>query len=168
MSLLKLKTKRFKLEELTLNSVSVRYFSWFKDAQIKKHIEHKPQSLEEVQAYVEQKQKDNHCLLLGIYNQKGEHIGNIKYEPIDEHLGQTTMGILIGEANWRNKGVAQEVIKETALYLQQKRNINQILLGVDKDNIAAMEAYKKIGFKVDSQDNEHKGIMMIWQLIDEE
>ena len=77
----------------------------------------------------------------------GEHIGNIKYEPIDIEEHQATMGILIGEENWRGRGVATEVINKSAIWLQENLTINKILLGVDVGNIGAIRAYEKSGFK---------------------
>jgi len=41
-------------------------------------------------------------LFLGIYTlESQEHIGNIKYEPIDLKCGIAIMGILIGEDKWK-------------------------------------------------------------------
>ena len=44
-----------------------------------------------------------------------QHIGNIKYEPIDFQAATATMGILTGANDWRGKGVGPEVIKGSAL-----------------------------------------------------
>ena len=58
------------------------------------------------------------------------------------------MGILIGDKKWRGKGVATEVIKDSGKYLKENYKIKYIDLGVNKDNIAAVSAYKKMKFKV--------------------
>ena len=77
----------------------------------------------------------------------GNHIGNIKYEPIDFENKVAVMGILIGEKDWRGVGVASEVIKSSSEWLNKQYDINHIALGVDSKNIAAIKTYKKIGFK---------------------
>ena len=58
------------------------------------------------------------------------------------------MGILIGDEEWQGKGVASEVIKASSIYLKESHGIKYIILGVDKTNINAISAYKKIKFEV--------------------
>ena len=52
-------------------------------------------------------------------------IGNIKYEPVNSEIGYAVMGILIGEADLRGKGVAAEVLSESVAWLYRHRNIKQ-------------------------------------------
>ena len=75
------------------------------------------------------------------------HIGNIKYEPIVIEEYQATMGILIGEKRWRGKGVATEVINASMTWLKRNLGIRKFFLSVDLDNIYAIKAYEKSGFK---------------------
>ena len=87
-------------------------------------------------------------LFFGIFSRESnEHIGNIKFEPINFHNKTAIMGILIGEEGWRGRGVTPEVIKSSSEWLNKKYDINHIALGVDSKNIAAIKAYEKIGFK---------------------
>jgi [ribosomal protein S5]-alanine N-acetyltransferase len=72
------------------------------------------------------------------------------------------MGILIGDNNWRGKGVAAEVIKANSNYLADQCGIETISLGVDKNHKAAIVAYQKIGFEVKEQNKN--SIKMIWRL----
>ena len=72
------------------------------------------------------------------------------------------MGILIGGSNWRDIGVAVEVIKASAHYLAERYGVTTIFLVVDKNNKAAVSAYQKIGFKIEEQNKNN--IEMIWQL----
>ena len=57
------------------------------------------------------------------------------------------MGVLIGDPAYRGLGVASEAVKESAIWLKRHRDINQIVLGVDKKNEKAIWAYKKAGFQ---------------------
>ena len=87
-------------------------------------------------------------LFFGIFSRESnEHIGNIKFEPINFHNKTAIMGILIGEEGWRGRGVTPEVIKSSSEWLNKQYDINRIALGVDSKNIAAIKAYEKIGFK---------------------
>ena len=139
-------TTRFTLKPLTLNDVTDRYASWLSDATSGKFISARFYG-SELKKYVSERSNRKDVLFLGIFNKiDGLHIGNIKYEPIDSYQGYAVMGILIGEAAWRGKGVATEVISASALWLNEYKKINQIVLGVSKLNIAAIRAYQKIGF----------------------
>lgn len=140
-------TDRFVLRSLRVKDVTKRYADWLSDETTSKHISTRL-SLIELKHYVFDRSSRDDVLFLGIFNKiDGAHIGNIKYEPIEIDRRQATMGILIGEKEWRGKGVASEVIIASANALNQQLKIEKILLGVSKDNSAAIRAYEKIGFK---------------------
>ena len=143
-------SNRFILKELSLGDVSARYLSWINGPSKSLYIEYSSQNrtLDEVRNYVIKRTNDKQALFLGIFTRdQKEHIGNIKYEPIDFKNKTAIMGVLIGEENWRGKGVASEVIKSSSEWLGRRHGISQICLGVDSDNVAAIKAYEKIGFK---------------------
>lgn len=56
------------------------------------------------------------------------------------------MGLLIGDCEWRGKGVANEVINKTSSWIKRKLKIKVILLGVSQQNKSAIKAYQKAGF----------------------
>ena len=125
---------------------------------VKKH------DIKKVKSYVSQRENDDTVLFLGIFvRDSGNHIGNIKYEPIVIEEHQATMGILIGEKSWRGAGVATEVINATVIWLQKNLGIREFFLGVDLDNIYAIKAYEKSGFtKTDiPHDSENIIIMQL-------
>jgi len=91
-------------------------------------------------------------LFLGIFDKdNNKHVGNIKFEPIDLKEKIAVMGILIGNSDYRGKGVFKEVFLATSEYLNNKFNISKIFLGLKKNNNNALEAYKKFGFKIHKQ-----------------
>jgi len=144
-----IETSRFDLKTLQKNDVSEKYLSWINNSDnLYIAYSREIRSLADIQFYVEQREKDATALFLGIFmRDSGEHIGNIKYEPINIAKHQATMGIMIGEKNWRGKGVATEVINKSVQWLYENLAINQILLGVSINNIGAIRAYEKSGFK---------------------
>ena len=143
-----IETTRFRLRPLTVADVSLRYLSWLSEDRVLRFINGATgeNQLEELKYYLAQREGREDVLFLGIFTHAGEHIGNIKYEPLDCRLGAAVMGILIGEVAWRGKGVAGEVIHASAMWLREHRSIAQIALGVDHDNIAGIRAYEKLGF----------------------
>jgi [ribosomal protein S5]-alanine N-acetyltransferase len=155
-------SKRFLLRPLVSDDVNQNYLSWL-NPDINNYIEYANSnvSMKALKSYISERKNRQDILFLGIFSKGGRHIGNIKYEPIDYDKKTAVMGILIGNSDWRGKGVAGEVIKASGKYLFDKYGISTILLGVSKNNKAAISAYQKIGFKVKSQDKEF--IKMAWR-----
>jgi ribosomal-protein-alanine N-acetyltransferase len=143
-----IRTQRFFLRPLTVADVSERYLSWLSDIAAQRfiHAASNDVDLDHLQKYVARCEARDDILFLGVFTHEGEHIGNIKYEPVDSKQSAAVAGILIGEKVWRGKGVAGEVITASAYWLQQYRGIRVIVLGVDRDNLPAIRAYKKLGF----------------------
>jgi len=144
-------TKRFQLKSLTTKDVTEKYLSWFNGSkEVVEYIAYAKTNadINKLRQYVKEREDREDVLFLGIFTDFGQHIGNIKYEPINLKDKSATMGILIGDKKWRGKGVATEVIKDSGKYLKENYKIKYIDLGVNKDNIAAVSAYKKMKFKV--------------------
>ena len=139
-------TNRFVLRPLGVDDVSDRYAGWLSDQATSQYITAKL-NLADLRQYVLERSDREDVLFLGVFEKKtGLHIGNIKYEPVNSELGYAIMGVLIGESDWRGKGVAAEVLLASAEWLRQYRNIRQIVLGVSRANTAAVLAYQKAGF----------------------
>jgi len=164
-------TNRFFLRTLTPDDVSDRYVSWFGDGYVGQYISAatlKP-SLNSLKQYVRERSGRDDVIFLGIFEKKsGFHIGNVKYDPLNSGLRYAIMGMLIGEPNWRGKGVAAEVLLASAEWLWQYRNIRQVILGVNCDNIAAIKAYSKVGFIEEPTEfilpPLNGNITMVWRL----
>jgi len=158
-------TRRFQLKPLSTKDVTERYLSWFKESQeVNQYIlfAQKKPNINDLMQYVRDRENRKDILFLAIFSYSGLHIGNIKYEPINFKDESATMGILIGDKEWIGKGVAPEVIKASSEYLQENYGIKNIELGVDKNNIPAISAYKKIQFKVVKKTNS--GFKMVLNL----
>ena len=149
-------TERLQLKSLTTKDVTEKYLSWFNQSkEIEKYISfaQKCEGIDSLMQYVKDKKDREDVLFLGVFCSLGQHIGNIKYEPIDLKNRTATMGILIGDKEWRGKGVASEVIKISGKYLKNNYGIKYIDLGVDKSNARAISAYEKINFKIIEENN---------------
>jgi len=142
-------TKRFILRSLDEGDVTIRYVSWFCEQVVQQYISAATASpdIAALRQFVVERSERDDVVFLGIFEKKnGLHIGNIKYEPVDSAAGYAIGGILIGDPHWRGMGVAAEVLLESANWLHKHRNIRQIVLGVDRANTAAINAYRKVGF----------------------
>jgi len=161
-------SERFLLRELTENDVTDKYLSWFDESEAKKFITaaNKIKDLLDLKIYVRNHVGKDDVLFLGIFERDSDlHIGNIKFDPVDDEESYAIMGLLIGDNTYRGKGVASEVLKSSAQWLKMNRNISQIILGVSKDNHSAIRAYEKIGFVFSKTKYlPHHPSTMIWEL----
>lgn len=143
------------LRPLTVEDATPQYVKWLDEQSNQGFIVSAKQknSVKQVREYIAEREDNDGVTFLGIFTRaKGFHIGNIKYEPINMDLKYAVMGILIGDSEWRGKGVAAEVINKSADWLHSEKGINEIILGLDKRNLAAIRAYEKTGFKMQQTD----------------
>ena len=146
---LEIATERFLLRPLTEHDVNERYLAWMHDPDARKYITAaaRTERLSDLKQYVRARVDREDVIFLGIFDRDNDlHIGNIKYEPVDSRLGYAVMGVLIGHAGYRGREVASEVIVASARWLHRYRSIEKIVLGVSKDNKAAIRAYERVGF----------------------
>jgi len=144
-------THRFILREITEEDATENYLNWFRDPLSVRYITSAgtQNQLSNLKQYICDRIDRNDVLFLGIFEIiSGQHIGNLKYEPVNDEMGYAIMGILIGEITYRGIGVAKEVITASSKWLSDNRNIKEILLGVHTENIPAIKAYENMGFKV--------------------
>lgn len=156
-------TPRFSLRPLEESDVGPTYHSWFQDAGTRQWIDaaRSTKDLEELRQYVRDREKREDCLFLGIYSRQSlEHIGNIKFEPLDTGHRVATLGVLIGNPAWRGKGVFGEIYPACSHHLSQAFGIRRIRLGVETENVSARHAYEKSGFHcVDPEPGEATEIL---------
>lgn len=166
-----IQTKRLLLRPLTEKDVSDRYLGWLNNEEVRSFITEakRTATLSSLREYVRTHSARPDTLFLGIFAKENNlHIGNIKYQPVDSQKSYAVLGILIGDPSFRGLGVASEAIKESAIWLKSNRNINQIVLGVQKDNTAAIRAYKKVGFQNSPTPHipmcEGDTVTMVWSI----
>jgi RimJ/RimL family protein N-acetyltransferase len=162
MAMIEIVTERFILRPLVESDANDVYVSWFNDENTKSYIDfaRKGRSLRDVRDYIAQKSSMEEVLFLGVFTKaEFKHIGNIKFEPVDVIERAAVMGILIGDVEWRGKGVAPEVLTGCVDWLAKNKNINKITLGVKSENLAAVAAYRKVGFVVKNPNESQSGIV---------
>lgn len=144
-------TPRFILKALTVDDATPRYSAWLDDQAVSSFIEgsRAVHGVEALRQYIGKYADRQDALFLGIFTRDGlDHIGNIKFEPINRLEKFAIMGILIGEQCWRGRGVGVEVIQHSVDWLNRHLGIEEIFLGVDRENVAAIRCYEKAGFSI--------------------
>lgn len=165
-----LPTPRFVLRPLRPDDATEAYSGWFDDPEVTPYIlsARDPHDVGSLRRYVEERSGRSDVLFLGIFTPDGSaHIGNIKYEPVNEHEGYAVMGVLIGDRKWRGQGVAREVIVASARWLQMHRGIQDIFLATARANRVAIATYEKIGFRIESPTRisvSEGSVCMAWHL----
>jgi len=135
------------LRLLTLEDVTLRYVGWLNDSEVTSHLETKKITLRKLKAYIWEKLGKDDCLFFGIFADGGKHIGNIKLEPIDLFHKEAALGILIGDKDYWNKGIATKVLRSFLSWVFTNMEIDSILLGVYKKNSSAVRLYSNVGFQ---------------------
>ena len=149
---MKIYTKRFILKKINPKLVNKNYAKWLEEGLESRlfNIKVNDNTESSIKKYIKKKLINNNILFLSIHfrdKHKNFHIGNIKFEPINKN-NTSTLGILIGDKNWRGKGVFAEILSKLVIVLKYKYGVKKINLGVEKKNYHAIYVYKKNGFKI--------------------
>ena len=74
-------------------------------------------------------------------------LGNIGLMEISQINRSATVGIFIGEAEYRGKGYGSEAMRLILDYGFKTLNLHNIMLNAHSDNEQGIACYKKVGFK---------------------
>lgn len=153
---IKLESDRLVLRPLTPADVSERYLSWLTDNGNARNLISKAENLESLRAFVQKKMDAEDCLFFGIFEKPSlTHIGNIKFEPIEQEKGITNFGILF-DPHCQGKGYGSEACRIANSFIFKDLGLKKIELSVFLDNLKAIAMYEKLGFKQTSE-REYQG-----------
>jgi ribosomal-protein-alanine N-acetyltransferase len=146
-------SERFTLRALKDTDATPTYLSWLTSPDSSPFIVSASSTwtIDKLREYIVDIEQKPRALFFGIFiRESGHHIGNIKFENIGEATGCAELGVLIGDANWRGKGVFGEIFKILQCVLFEKYGVHKIYLGVKTENTAAIRSYVKSGFIISS------------------
>ncbi|MCC7436747.1 GNAT family N-acetyltransferase [Candidatus Nomurabacteria bacterium] len=86
--------------------------------------------------------------------ENGEYIGMAGAKPIDEEGAYMLIAVYLKE-NYRGRGLAKELIEFVEDFLQKQR-VQKLDLMVNKEQLQAVNFYKKIGYKVIKEIKDQK------------
>lgn len=157
-----IKSKKCYLRKLSVDDDLTSYLYWMQTPSNNPFILSAALSydLNQLKNFINTCNNQSDVNLFGIFtNKDGVHIGNIKFDEINLLNKSATFGILIGDKNFRGKGFAKEAIIASVLWLKDNYNVETIKLGVDHENISALNLYLKLGFKIIEQTKTGSHIM---------
>lgn len=141
-----IETDRLLIRSISESDVSERYQSWFDDPQTEKYIVSKKPTLDELQRFVAAKSKAPNCIFLAVFEKESQiHVGNIKFEPIDDSKKESNFGILFAP-DARGKGYAYEACQAAFNYIFESRGLKKVVLSAYEGNDSAIQLYEKLGF----------------------
>lgn len=74
-------------------------------------------------------------------------IGVVGLTDIDLENQQAELFIMIGEADYRGKGIGQQAVKHIVRYAFETLGLHRVGLHVSANNVAAIACYRKAGFQ---------------------
>ncbi len=145
-----LESERLIYTRVSSDHVSEAYVGWINDPDVNKYLETRGNyTLDMLKVYIEELYAKEVYFWAIHLKSTDKHIGNIKIDPIDFKNGSGEYGILVGDkASW-GKGYAKEATIRIIKYCFEELGLTKITLGVVEDNAAAVNLYKKLGFKID-------------------
>ena len=78
---------------------------------------------------------------------KGDTIGFVDLFDFDPHHRKAGVGILIGDHNYRNQGLATEALMLLLKYSFDTLNIHQLFCHIENTNEASLRLFSKAGFR---------------------
>jgi RimJ/RimL family protein N-acetyltransferase len=141
--------KQIELRPLTEDDASDVYVRWLNDPEVNKFLETRSVTVEELRSYIREKNASSKALFLGIFwKENGQHIGNVKLEPIDWKARTAVLGILIGEKAYWGRGVGTEAIRLVEEHTFNELGLRELTLGVISTHVSAICLYEKCGFVI--------------------
>ena len=143
-----LTSERIYLRTLTNSEANEQYRSWLCDPEVNRFLATKSATIQELCDYIKQKNEQSDALFYGIFwRASDEFIGTIKLEPINISEHKAVIAIMVGDKNYWGKGVAGEAMGLLMNYAFTELGILEMELGVIGQNVSAIRAYEKLGFK---------------------
>lgn len=151
-----LETERLFLKPLSREFLSEKYVSWMNDEEVIRYLEsggnYTKAKLEDYLTEVEKHPKYFWAIII---KESGEHVGNIKIDPIHPIHQFGEYGIMIGDRNAWGKGIAREASSLVIDFCFMELNLRKINLGLLATNSAAIKLYEKLGFEQEAYFKAH-------------
>jgi RimJ/RimL family protein N-acetyltransferase len=144
--------KRIYIKRLSIDEIDDRYISWFSNKDLLKYysgtkrVWDREYFINDIESGV----KNKTHYIYGIYmNDTDLLIGNIKVGPIIQPHRITDFSILIGDDNFRGKGIAQEAFVIGNHITFEVHDLRKISSGMYSKNRSSFIALKKSGWVIE-------------------
>ena len=136
---------RVRLTSFVKPIITKKYLNWVNDKEIIKFTSLKKKiSKKNLQDYVINCKNDENTDLFKILY-LGTHIGNLRITKLFKNNG--TIGIIIGEKKYHNKGIGFKSIKK-ATEISKKKGFKNLFIFLNKKNLSSLKIFQKNGYKI--------------------
>lgn len=142
---------KIKIKKFTLKDISKKYINWLRDKELTKYTEIKNPKITEIYNYVKLNIKDQTVDFWKIIINEKIHIGNIRIKYLSKK--SATIGIIIGDKRYKNKGMGKLSLFKTIKILKRKK-IKIIHAFINKENKPSIKIFKDNGFNQISANKE--------------
>jgi [ribosomal protein S5]-alanine N-acetyltransferase len=145
-----LEAEQVYLRPLKKSDLEGNYIAWLNDPETNKYNSHGviPYTEEQALRYIEESRTFSKTLILAIiFKENNEHIGNISLQKIDFINQNAELAILMGEKQYRGKGLAKEAASLLIEHGFMKLNLHRIYCGTAADNIPMQKLAAHLGMK---------------------
>lgn len=129
----------------------IHRINWLNDPEANLYIgDQTSTNLDEQNEWFDRYEKDKNKIFFTIYDDDSP-IGFMGLSNINNPKGEAGLFIMIGEKEYRGKGVGRVCLQYLIDYASQKLKLARLTLEVLKDNLQAIRLYQKIGFLTEKQ-----------------
>jgi RimJ/RimL family protein N-acetyltransferase len=147
---------KYLVRTVTVDDASDRWGGWMADPEASQLLNARPQILKksDVASYIESFDQRTH-LLLGIFeNASGKQLGFLRVD-IDAALGRFLVSMLIGEPDYRNKGVTNDITVPFRDYFFETLGLKTMLATALAHNQPIIHYLLKSGWNLDKTIGQH-------------
>jgi len=133
------------LRKLSVNDNLNNYLSFVNETENLRWVEgigRLPLNHDDVAKFI----RDHDGLLLSIFNQAGEHVGNLQFTWINHINGNAQFGALVGR-RFSGQGYAFAACRLALIHAFEVLNLHRVFLTVISGNTAAIRLWEKLGFQ---------------------
>jgi RimJ/RimL family protein N-acetyltransferase len=144
-----LELKKVYLSVLSISDVNQNWTDWLNNSNITQYQDKQyfPQTLEKQERYFSNILNSSSDLLLAIRDKESNlHIGNVGLHDIDYIHRRCNIGVVIGNSDYWNKGIATDVIRGMVHHAFYALNLNRVTATIMSENIGSISAFKKCNF----------------------
>jgi ribosomal-protein-alanine N-acetyltransferase len=142
--------KKVLLKALTRSDIeSSGWFGWFNDDEVTQYMQQHyfPNTIEKQINFLSSLNDNSNKIQLGIYLIDGQKmIGCVSLSQIDWINRKAEFSIIIGDRDYRAKGVGKESTYLILKHAFQSLNLHKVYLGVHEKHEIALRSYESSGF----------------------
>ena len=147
MQILNFESERFKLRTISPKDCSKKYLNWVIN---EKYIDYGNKNKNKLTIKILKQNilKKKNPYFFTIRDKKNNHIGNIKFEYFNKKKNIFHLGILIGDKNWKYKGVFREIFFTLVPHIYFLEKKPKIICGIHRENLTSIKSFKNMGWKI--------------------